>query len=164
MVATTAQRLLAVDLQRADFRIGVSKNHWDIAHEISEGNWPYIFTWIQAAPRPNNPDRFLVRWNIDGYGSQPTTGAFWDKDANNFLQPNQWPKGRPGSVVESVFKVTGWAAPGQGFYHPFDRQARNGHTNWPTNHPQYVWTEKNTLTDFISLIYRWLNCEDYYGC
>jgi hypothetical protein len=163
MVATAAQRLLIEDLQRADFRIGASKQHWRLAQEISEGDWPFVYTWIEAAPRSNSPDRFLVRWNVEGYGAQPTTGAFWNMDINNFLQPGQWPKGRPGSVVESVFKVAGWVAPGQGFYHPYDRQARNGH-DWQTTNPKFLWTEQNTLTDFISLVHRWLNCEDYYGC
>jgi hypothetical protein len=151
-------------LKHAEFLIGESKNYWGLTQEVSDDNWPYVFTWIQAATRPNSPDKFLVRWNVADYGSQPMTGAFWDKENSNFLQLDRWPKGRPGSVVESVFKVSGWVAPGQGFYHPFDRQARNGHPDWPKNHPQYIWTEQNTLTDFISLVYRWLNCEDYYGC
>ena len=164
MARSAAQRLLEADLNGAEFQIGVSKGHWHLASEVSESIWPYVYTSIQAAPRPNSPEQLMVRWNVDGYGSQPQTGAFWDKTTNNFLAIEMWPKGRPNSIVASVFKVSGWAAPGQGFYHPFDRQARNGHNDWPIQNPQYVWTENNTLVDFISLVHRWLNCEDYHGC
>lgn len=164
MAATTAQRLLEADLQKAEFRIGVSKGYWTLDSGVAESDWPHVYTWIQAAPRTNSPDRLLVHWNVDGYGSQPQTGAFWDESANTFLPAGKWPKGRPGSTVASVFKVSGWAVPAQGFYHPYDRLARNGHNEWPNQNPQYVWSEKITLTDFISLIHRWLNCEDYHGC
>lgn len=164
MPTSTAQRLLEADLQRAEFRIGLSKGLWSLDREVSEAAWPYVYTWVQAAPRLNSPERLLVRWDVDGYGSQSPTGAFWDEAVNNFLALDKWPKGRPNSPVAGVFKVAGWAAPGKGFYHPFDRQARLNHHEWPTQYPQYVWTEKNTLTDFISLVHRWLNCEDYHGC
>ncbi|WP_449369382.1 DUF7665 family protein [Undibacterium arcticum] len=164
MTASTAQRLLEADLERAEFRIGVSKGQWSLAWEVSKTGWPYVYTRVQAAPRANSPEQMLVRWDVDGYGIQSPTGAFWDEEANNFLVPEKWPKGRPKSPVEGVFRVTGWAAPGRGFYHPFDRQARLNHHDWPTQNPQYVWTEQNTLTDFISLVHRWLNCEDYLGC
>jgi hypothetical protein len=164
MATSAAQRLLEQDLKQAEFLIGVSKGYWLLAKEVADDDWPYVYTWIRAADRPNSPEQMLVRWDVDGYGSQSPTGAFWDEKEKDFLAPGLWPKGRAGSPVESVFKVGGWAAPGKGFYHPYDRQARNGHTDWPTNNPQYVWTEENTLTDFITLVHRWLNCEDYYGC
>lgn len=164
MSVSAAQRLLEGDLQRAEFQIGVSKGHWRLAREITEKDWPYVFTWVRAAPRPNGPERLLVRWNVDGYGGQSPTGSFWDEESNNFLAPGNWPKGRSDSPVAGVFKVTGWAAPGQGFYHPYDRLARAGHDNWPAQHPQYVWTEQNTLTDFINLVHRLVNCEAYLGC
>ena len=164
MSVSAAQRLLEADLRCAEFLIGISKGHWLLVREVSESEWPYVYTWIYAAPRQNSPERLMVRWDVDEYNSQSPTGAFWDEAVNNFLAPEKWPKGRPGSVVASVFKVAAWAAPGKGFYHPYDRLARHGHHEWPSQNPQYVWTEKNTLTDFFSLVHRWLNCEDYLGC
>ncbi|WP_221624810.1 hypothetical protein, partial [Burkholderia cepacia] len=65
---------------------------------------------------------------------------------------------RSGSTVASVFKVAGWAAPGRGFYHHYDRLAIPGHP-WTKD----AWNPTVKLTDFITLIYRWLNCEDYLG-
>lgn len=164
MVLSAAQRLLECDLLRADFRIGASKGFWRLARPISELEWPAVYTVVTPAPRTTGPGEFLVRWDVDGYNSQSPTGAFWDADGSRFLPAAKWPKGRPGSVVANVFKVTGWAAPGQGFYHPYDRKARAGHNNWPSDNPSYVWTANNTLTDFICLVHRWLNCEDYLGC
>lgn len=164
MIASSAQRLLDADLQKADFRIGESKGFWWLTHPVYEMRWPFVYTWIQAAPRANSPDRWLVRWDVEGYNTQSPTGAFWDDEKNDFLVPTRWPKGKPNSPVSAIFKVEGWAAPGRGFYHPYDRQANHGHTEWPKQNPCYIWTAQNTLTDFISLVHRLLNCEDYLGC
>lgn len=156
-------RLLEADLRSAEFLIGVSKGQWSLERDFSEEDWPCVYTWVSAASRDKSPDRLLVRWNVDGYGCQSPTGAFWDLENATFRATNLWPKGRSGSPVEAVFKTAGWAAPGQGFYHPYDRQANAGHP-WKEQNPSYVWTDQNTLTDFISLVHRWLNCEDYLGC
>jgi hypothetical protein len=164
MTVSAAQRLLEADLQRGEFRIGVAKGHWYLAREVSETNWPFVYTWVQAAARPNSPDRLMVRWDVDSYGTQAMSGAFWDDATGGFLAPDDWPKGRPQSPVATVFKVSGWAAPGQGFYHPYDRRALAGHNDWSEKNPQYVWSAQNTFTDFVSLVHRWLNCEDYVGC
>ena len=164
MASYSSLRILEADLQKADFLIGVSKNSWGLARDLSENDWPYIYTWIQVGVRANSPDRLLIRWDVNGYGAQSPTGAFWDEEKKDFLPPQKWPKGRPNSPVAAVFKVEGWTAPGKGFYHPFDRQANLNHGQWLTQNPQYVWTTQHTLTDFIGLVHRWLNCEDYLGC
>ena len=106
----------------------------------------------------------MVRWNLEGYNAQSPTGAFWELSATTFLPADRWPKGTPGSVVANVFKVSEWAHPGEGFYHPYDRLARHRHDQWPEQDPQHVWTNQHTLTDFLSLVHRWLNCEAYIGC
>jgi len=144
-------------LQRADFLMGVASGRWSLAREVTETAWPYVFTFVAAAPRPKSSERWLVRWDLDGYNAQSPTGAFWndlvtdETPAETFLPPQKWPKGRPGSVVAAVFKVDGWAAPGKGFYHPYDRFARNGHNDWPTANPTCVWTPNHTLVDFLAL-------------
>jgi proteasome lid subunit RPN8/RPN11 len=43
---------------------------------------------------------------------------------------------------------------------PFDRLARHGHNDWPRDNPQFIWANQNSLTDFLHLVHRWLNCED----
>jgi hypothetical protein len=163
-VLTAAQRQIDADLRSARFLIGVDAGKWALAEEFSAAAWPAVFTTVKAAARPNSPEQMLVRWDLDGYNEQSPTGGFWDAAANNFLAPSRWPKGRPGSPVAAVFKVDGWAAPGRGFYHPYDRLARHNHHDWPAQNPQYIWTKDNTLVDFLHLVHRWLNCEDYLGC
>jgi len=103
---------------------------------------------------------WLVRWDVENYGSEPITGGFWDESTANFLAPEKWPKGTPGSVVASVFKTNGWAAPGRGFYHPWDRLARPGH-QW--SDPRFAWNEKITIAEYVAQFHRWLNCKDYLG-
>jgi len=164
MAATAAQRLLEADLQGAPFRIGTSSGKWRLAKPVDETSWPFVFTHVKAAPRPGAPDEMLVRWDLTGYGDQSPTGAFWDEGANEFLPTERWPKGRVNSTVAAVFKVAGWAAPGRGFYHPYDRQANANHNEWPAQNPQFVWGKNNTITDFLCLVHRWLNCEAYVGC
>jgi hypothetical protein len=164
MLATAAQRLLEDDLARAPFRMGVADGKWRLEQPLSEATWPHVFTYVTAAARPGAPSELLVRWDVAGYGDHLLTGAFWDVATGTYLAPHAWPKGRPGSPVAAVFKIEGWAAPGRGFYHPYDRQAVVGHHEWPSQNPQCVWTKDKSLTDFLSLVYRWLNCEDYLGC
>ena len=127
-MSTNAQRLLEADLASAPFRAGLLRaagtGRFRTPADIA---WPHLFTYVAAAPRPNSPERWLVRWDATNYGSGPITGGFWDAQANTFLAREKWPKARPGSVVASVFKTEGWAAPGQGFYHPWDRTALAGH-------------------------------------
>ncbi|MEM5387879.1 hypothetical protein VSR68_30455 [Paraburkholderia phymatum] len=157
-MSTNAQRLLEAELTGGRFRAGVAGGRWALATPVSGLVWPYIDTWIAAAIRPNSPDQWLVRWNVDNYGSQASTGGFWDPGTGTFLVPEKWPKGRSGSTVASVFKVAGWAAPGRGFYHHYDRLAIPGHP-WTKD----AWNPTVKLTDFITLVYRWLNCGDYLG-
>jgi hypothetical protein len=161
---TAAQRLLELDLQSVCFRTGLVTGKWSLARRVSSDDWPYVYTWVKAAERLNGPSWLLVRWDLQGYNAQSPTGAFWDFDINDFLPTHQWPKGKSGSTVEAVFKVAGWAAPGKGFYHPFDRQAMHGHTTWPEQNPQFLWNETNTFGDFLVLVHRWLNSEAYLGC
>lgn len=164
MAATSAQRLLDADLNRPEFLIGVDKGQWALAEPVSEASWPFIYTWVTAARREKGPVRWLVRWDVSGYNAQRATGAFWNPERKDFLDRGAWPKSLSGSVPASVFKTDGWAAPGKGFYHPYDRLAWAGHeAQWTQSHPQFLWTAENTLTDFITLVHRWLNSEAYLG-
>lgn len=163
-MAGSAQRLLEGDLQQAAFQIGLAGGKWSLAQPVTEACWPFVYTSIRVAVRPGSPEELVVRWDLERYGEQSPTAAFWEREANDYLPTPRWPKGRPGSVTAAVFKVDGWGAPGKGFYHPYDRQARQGHDNWAVDNPRFVWTKDNTITDFVQLVHRWLNCEDYLGC
>lgn len=159
-MSSNAQRLLEADLAGAAFRAGELRGDWTLVGTVADTTWPYVFTYIAAAPRPNGPERWLVRWEATNYGSGPITGGFWDAQANTFLAADKWPKTRPGSVVATVFKTSGWAAPGQGFYHPWDRTALAGH---PWTDARWAWNSNVTIAEYNAQFHRWLNSEDYLG-
>lgn len=156
----SAQRLLIADLAGAVFRAGEIRGSWKLVGSGSELPWPHVYTHVAAAPRANSPDQWLVRWDATGYGSGPITGGFWDSASGGYLAKEKWPKGRAGSVVASVFKTDGWAAPGEGFYHPWDKRALHGH---PWVDPRFAWNSKVTIAEYVAQFHRWLTCEDYLG-
>jgi hypothetical protein len=160
-VKSNARRLIEAELASAEFRAGEIRGWWRLATPIDQLQWPCVFTRVRAAPRPNSPDEWLVRWDVDNYTAQRCTGGFWDESKGEFLAAASWPKGREGSTVAAVFKTQGWAAPGRGFYHPWDRLAAPGHAEWTD--VSFNWRPEITLTDYISQFHRWLNCEDYRG-
>lgn len=159
-MSTNAQRLLDADLSGAAFRAGILRGDWACCAPIKDTAWPFLFTYVTAASRPNSPEQWLVRWDTTNYGVGPITGGFWDEQDNAFLTKVKWPKARLGSVVASVFKTDGWAAPGQGFYHPWDRTALSGHV-WTD--PVWAWKPEVTIVEYNALFHRWLNSEDYLG-
>jgi hypothetical protein len=159
-MSTNAHRLLVSDLAGAGFRAGELRGDWTLIGAAQEISWPYVFTLVRAAARQNCPEQWLVRWDATNYGSAPLTGGFWDADTASFLAKEKWPRGRQGSVIASVFKIEGWAAPGQGFYHPWDRTALANHS-WTD--PRWAWKPELTLADYVAQFHRWLNSEDYLG-
>lgn len=159
-MSSNAQRLLEADLADAAFRAGELRGDWSLLGSVSDISWPYVFTRVRAAPRPNGPEHWLVRWDATNYGSAPITGGFWDAQANSFLAADKWPKGRAGSVVATVFKTSGWAAPAQGFYHPWDRTALAGH---PWSDARWAWSQNVTIAEYNAQFHRWLCSEDYLG-
>lgn len=163
MALDLAQRNLLADLGAVAFRLGADTGQWSL-HGDPIATWPLVYTWIAACARPKSPDRLLIRWDLTNYGSDRGTGAFWDPGTNDFLNLSRWPKGSAGSIVDSVFKTSGWAAPGKGFYHPIDRQARTGHDAWAQVHLQYELMANHTITEYVYVIHRLLTCDDYVGC
>ena len=159
-MSSNAQRLLEADLASAGFRAGELRGDWSLLGSVADISWPYVFTRVKAAPRHNGPEQWLVRWDATNYGSGPITGGFWDTQGNSFLAADKWPKGRAGSVVATVFKTSGWAAPGHGFYHPWDRTALAGH---PWSDARWAWSQSVTIAEYNAKFHRWLSSEDYLG-
>lgn len=159
-MSSNAQRLLEADLTGVAFRAGELRGDWALVGAVRDLGWPYVFTHVTAAARSSGPERWLVRWDATNYGSGAITGGFWDAESNMFLAKEKWPKGRPGSVVATVFKTDGWAAPGQGFYHPWDCKALPGH---PWTDPRWAWKPDVTIAEYNAQFHRWLTSGDYLG-
>ncbi len=152
-----AQRLFEADRQSAEFRIGVLKEHWDVAAV----DWPRVILWIRAAPREGAPARFHVALDLEGYRAEAPTGTFWNPKTEAMLDTEKRPKGKANSRFEMVFR-TDWVD-GKAFYHPYDRVAASSHSNWKTQQPHLVWTPDHTIVDYLEEIRSLLNSDDYVG-
>jgi hypothetical protein len=158
------QRLLEADLLSAEFRTGVVKEYWNLAGTDvlpEQPEWPNRVFWIAAAPRPNAPARFYVHLDLAGYRSVPPTGTFWNPVTKSTLDFSLRPKGKADSRVAKVFR-TDWEN-GRAFYHPYDRLAAQGHTDWPKDQPHLLWTINHTIVDYLQEIHTLLNHGDYIG-
>ena len=158
------KRLFEEDLASVEFRSGAAKGMWGVTPPDmvpSDLVWPKRILWILAAPRENAPKRFHMYLDADGYRSVPPTGTFWDPSTGSVLEVAKRPKGKKGSRVEKVFRID-WQK-GSAFYHPYDRVAAHGHTNWAQEQPHLVWTSEHTIVDFLEEFYSLLNSEDYVG-
>ena len=152
-----SQRLFEADLQTAEFRSGVLKEHWDVAAV----DWPRVILWIRAAPREGAPARFHVALDLEGYRTAAPTGTFWDPSTETMLHVEKRPKGKEGSRFAKVFR-TDWKQ-GRVFYHPYDRVAADSHSKWRSKQPHLVWTADHTIVDYLEEIRSLLNSDDYVG-
>jgi hypothetical protein len=160
------QRLFEADLQSAPYRIGAAKGLWAQAEAevLPDGAaWPRAFFWMAAASRANAPDRYHVALNLSGYRSVAPTGAFWDPAKKATLDLAKWPKGKPGSRFAMVFRTAGFNGCGSAFYHPYDRVATVGHTEWPKQQPHLIWTNEHTIVDYLEEFQSLLMAGDYLG-
>ena len=158
------QRLFEEDVLSAEFRTGVLKGFWDLAgaDELLEGlAWPARVFWMAAAARANAPARFYVLLDLTSYRSVPPTGTFWDPATRSALEFSKRPKGKPDSRFAKVFR-TDWES-GLAFYHPYDRVAAKGHTDWPKDQPHLVWTSDHTIVDYLEEFHSLLQGGDYIG-
>ena len=158
------KRLFEEDLASVEFRSGATKGMWGVTPPDmvpSDLVWPKRILWISAAPRENAPKRFHIRLDADGYRLVPPTGTFWDPSTGSVLEVAKRPKGKKDSRVEKVFR-TDWEN-GSAFYHPYDRVAAHGHTNWAQEQPHLVWTSEHTIVDFLEEFYTLLNSGDFVG-
>ncbi len=152
-----SQRVFEADLQSANFRNGVLKEHWGVVAL----DWPQAILWIRAAPRMSAPDRFYVSLDLEGYRTTAPTGTFWDPTTRAMLDASRRPKGKASSRFAKVFR-TDWEG-GRAFYHPYDRTAADSHPDWRNQQPHLAWTPDHTIVDYLEAIRSLLNSDDYDG-
>ena len=160
-----SQRQFEEDVRSAEFRIGADKGYWGLpTPEVLPATpaWPRRVLWITPAARPNAPERFHIRVDLEGYRSTPPTGTFWDPARNERLALDKWPRGKDGSRFAKVFRTADWKK-GEAFYHPYDRVAASGHTKWPREQPHLVWTPEHTIVHYLEEFYELLHGSDYIG-
>lgn len=160
-----AQRLFETDVADAPFLMGAAKGWWGLAPPaMVPANlvWPKRVLWIAAAERANAPDRFYILLDLKGYRTTSPTGTVWDPETKARLALEKWPKGKDGSRFAKVFRTADWQR-GAAFYHPYDRIAAAGHSEWKSQQPHLVWTADHTIVDWLEEFYNLLQGGDYIG-
>jgi hypothetical protein len=110
---------------------------------------------MRSATSPN------VLLDLAGYRSVPPTGTFYDPVTEARLANDKRPKATGDSRFAKVFR-TDWSG-GSAFYHPYDRVAASGHTEWPRTQAHLIWTHAHTIADYLQEFHALLNCGDYLG-
>lgn len=152
------QQAFEDDLCAVPYALGEMEGHWGRV-SVETAAWPSTIFWVRAAARPNAPDRYYFRLLCDGYPAQGPTAAFWNVESNTFLEHQRFPRGT--GQVQAVFR-TDWNS-GQALYHPMDRVAAQGHSDWNTQHQGSLWHSKRTVADFLEVMYGLLNSTSYTG-
>ena len=149
------ERALREHVASARFMDGVGRKRWRLAGEIE---WPHALIAVSAAPRPNAPAEFFLRFDLAGYPVAAPTAAPWDPERGGVLAADFRPKGvRAGMMFRCDWEN------GRALYAPFDRVALAGHPAWPKQHPRNAWTAKRNLAWVLEYLHELLNDADYAG-
>jgi hypothetical protein len=147
------QRALGDHLQSARFQAGVDAGRW----RLVSMTWPHALIAISAAPREGAPDEFVLKFELTGYPTSAPTGCPWDLNGDVILEAGKRPKG---TRVGHIFRPD-WEQ-GRALYAPWDRLGQ-GHGDWATRHPMYVWNARRDLTFYLTNVHDALNSDDYLG-
>jgi len=141
----------------AGFQMGLDEGHWGIFEEDSiNTTWPQVFIWIAARPKVGCPDKYYLRFDLQGYPSAAPTACPWDVENDVRLDSDKWPKGGP--TISSVFNPLGWNS--NALYAPCDRLAMIGH-DWRQDFPDYWWQPTFKIEKYLQFIYTRLQSGDY---
>lgn len=149
--------LFRLHLEEAPFLNGAEAGHWGLVDGERLELWPLCRIWVRSATRFCAEGRVVLRFNLDNYPASAPTAQPWNVTANLPLDKDQWPKGAP--QIESVFKP-GWKT--TALYMPCDRVAMDGHDQWKQTFPEWWWTSKHTIADYLTFVFQRLNpaCDD----
>lgn len=149
------QQVLEEHVNRADFRLARKQRRWDV---ISV-DWPNVLIRIFVATRTGGPGYFDLRFDCVGYASSPPTAILWDSVAGNPLSFARWPAGK--HLIPSIFNP-GWQN-GTALYLPCDRMAIQGHGDWPSRYPNWIWKPQVGIIQYLRIVHALLTSEDYTG-
>jgi len=160
MESPAAMRL-CTDLASARFLAGVADGVW----KRIEGDtivWPFAVFWVAAEARDKSPTGYHFKFDFTGYPLVPPTGTFWDPQSDGELAHGKRARGT--GRVEKIFRVD-WPDPnpGSALYYPYDRRGSGDHESWKREMPYWVWDEKHTIVDVLSVIHELLNSDEYKG-
>lgn len=148
------ERTFRAHLDGLSFQAGVDRGRWRVVGI----DWPHATIAVAAAPRPNSPQEFHLRFELTNYPQQAPTATPWDPATGEPLAPDKRPRGE---IVSSVFR-TDWES-GRALYAPYDRIGLSGHSAWPAQHQGDTWTASCDITFYLKRVHRLLNSDDYRG-
>lgn len=149
------ERVFRAHLEKGPFQSGLERGRW----RLISINWPFALIAISAAPRPNAPDEYVLRFDLTNYPQSPPTARPWNPERNTPLEDRRRPHGK--SRVPKAFR-TDWKN-GIALYLPCDREAISGHDAWRHQHPSMLWKTDGDITQYLRIVHELLNSSDYTG-
>jgi hypothetical protein len=148
------ERAFVRDSAAGPFQAGCDRGDWG----LDSVSWPFAVLWVAAAPRPEAPSRYSIRFDLSGYPTAAPTATMWDTVTSTIMADTHWPGGT--GRVQLAFNP-GWNR--QALYLPCDRVAIEGHDAWREQHPSYVWNSSKDITHYLAIVHELLNSPDYSG-
>jgi hypothetical protein len=145
--------LFKLHLEEAPFLAGVDAGYWGLASDDELSRWPYCRIWVRSAPRFIAAGKVMLRFQADNYPATAPTARPWEIETDGPLKAELWPKGPRN--VSAVFNPI-WNS-GVALYAPCDRVAMPGHDSWQQAFPQWWWTPKHTIVEYLTFVFRCLN-------
>jgi hypothetical protein len=143
--------LFRVHLEEAPFIAGIDAGRWSLLANEDLTQWPYCRIELRSRPAFSADGHVVLRFNLDGYSATAPTAQPWDPIARTALASNRWPKGS--AHLNAIFNPN-WNT--TALYMPCDRVAMSGHDGWKQTFPQWWWTSKHTITDYLTFVSRHL--------
>lgn len=150
------ERALHEHLVGGRFQAGVHAGRW----RLDSVAWPIALVVVSAARRPESPDEFTIRFDLQGYPNNAPTGGIWDTASNATLAADKRPTGGRASLV---FRYEGGGCGPTAMYAPWDRMGLACHPEWQTSAPHLAWHAGRDLTFVLDHVHEIFNADDYLG-
>jgi hypothetical protein len=147
-----SESALLRDVAAPAFMIGERRGKWT----LKGVRFPHALFFIAAPPRAKGPIGFLLKSECSGYSGTAPTSQLWHGGNNAPLADTHRPKNAQGGTL-IAFNTWGLC-----LYHPIDRLARD-HGQWPTTHPELLWTPDKDITFLLETVHAILNTSEYAG-
>jgi hypothetical protein len=142
------QIALRRSMESPDFMRGVALGYW----KHLETEWPYA----HFAVRASDDREFIFRCECSNFPDLPSV-ELWDLEKSASLDASKRPRGV--GDVAIVFRID-WEG-GRHLYHPHDRVAAAGHSDWPIKYPRQQWRREKGISQLLLEMHNLLHGDEY---
>jgi hypothetical protein len=142
-----SRKVLAAHLESGRYLAGVARGRW----QTLASEFPSPVVSISA----RDVRQVVLRFECSGYPERPPTATVWDRERNQRLPGDRWPRG---GRVSQVFNP-GWKG-GAALYIPCDRESIEGHPNWYAEYPWLIWRPDVGLVLYVEAIHEVLQSHE----